>query len=134
MRNFFGTFATNAFAASRATTSRDGFTSVARIDSDESIAIITVASSRATLTVAWGRATPTIIAVSATKSSASGRWRRQPGRASTRFGSRPRFVNRAAVAARRRSYRTYTTTSSGTTTSVASTQGDSKLTGSSGGG
>ena len=102
-RNFFGTLATNAFAAWRAAYKRVGLTSVARIDNDESIAIMTVASSRATLTFACGRATPTIIAVSATKSSASGRWRRIPGRAATRFGSSAVFVKRAAAALRLRS-------------------------------
>ena len=76
-------------AARCAATNLDGRMSCELIESDESIAMSTVASSRWTLTLACGRATPTIIAASATRKSASGRCLRQPGVASTRFGSSP---------------------------------------------
>ena len=66
------------------------------IERETSIASTIVASSRGTETVACGRATPTSIAESASRSSASGTWRRRPARRGTRFGSSAGFANRVA--------------------------------------
>ena len=85
-RNFSGTFARNAFAATFAAPRRVGSTSSAFIERETSRARTTVASSRGTLTTACGLATPTIIAVRAARRIASGRYRSFPGARSITLG------------------------------------------------
>jgi hypothetical protein len=73
-------------AAARAAAMREGRTSVAAMEFDVSTTSTTVVSFWSVGISACGRATPTSSAVSASRSSTGGTWRRQPGRRGIRFG------------------------------------------------
>ena len=82
-----------------AAANRLGATSVACIEAETSMASITVACSRGTFTARVGRAKPTTSRLSAARSAAAGRWRRQPGRFGATDASSATLVKRTVYRA-----------------------------------
>ncbi len=85
----------NDLAATCAASRRDGFTSVAFIDSDTSTTSITVARLRGTRCSDVGPASATVSNASAARRNAAGTWRDQRSRLGATFSSSSRFVNRS---------------------------------------
>ena len=86
--------------------SRDGATSVACIEPEWSIASTIDACSAGTATLTCGRASATTSPAIAIAASASGTWRRQPGRRGTTDAAVGAAANAAAARRRRRSVTT----------------------------
>jgi hypothetical protein len=89
-----GSWSANAEAAVWATWSREGSTSVARIESDTSIVSITVARLRGTCATPWGPASAIVMSTSAASTRAMGTWRHRPGPRGATRSSSARLVKR----------------------------------------